>query len=394
MIRLQWVAGWSFRDDLIGMDLRPKRTPGALASSALILFAGWTVFGLLSSAHFFFGYDKETDLAGFLRMADNVIVFYWGWALLTPVVIMVARRLSRSGMRSMADWGMAILAGIAVMILHGIVHTTVVQAAGIDRHPDGYSLLEYMQRHGGGDLATFAVLVGGYLLFDANRRARGREVAASRLTAQLARADLELLRWNLHPHFLFNALNTVSTLVLKGDNEKAGRAIELISRYLRAGLAQRADSLVTVAEDVGVVMRYVEIEALRFGDALRLEVQAEKEAMESSIPGSLLQPLVENAIAHGRVREAEAPAIRIAAVTRGDRLMLSVTNSGTNDGLPHGVEAEQGNQADSARFGLTYVRERLRQFYGDGARFSLESSGGETTAAIDIPLVPPGATAS
>jgi LytS/YehU family sensor histidine kinase len=146
------------------------------------------------------------------------------------------------------------------------------------------------------------VLVGGYLLFDANRRATARELAASELSARLAKADLELLRWNLHPHFLFNALNTVSTLVMKGANDDAGRAISLISRYLRSGMAQRADSMVTLSEDVALVKRYLEIESLRFGDSLRIEVDADADALEATLPGSILQPLVENAIAHGTVR--------------------------------------------------------------------------------------------
>jgi two-component system LytT family sensor kinase len=362
---------------------------GGYLTKGLVLFAAWTVFGILSSAHFFFGYDKESGLSEFLYLADNVIVFYWGWAILTPVVLRVAARLSGSGMGRVQDWALAVMAAAGVMILHGVIHTTVVQVAGIDRHPGGYSLVEYLQRHGGGDLATFAVLVGGYLLYDANRRARAREVAASELSARLARADLELLRWNLHPHFLFNALNTVSTLVMKGDNENAGVAIEKISRFLRSGLAQRADSLVTVSHDVGVTARYVEIEALRFGGSLRLEVNLENGAGDACIPGSLLQPLVENAITHGAVRDSGSRPVRIHGTTEAGRLILSVTNDGASARIPSPDETIH-ESVDSARFGLRYVRERLRQFYGDDARFTLDSRNGEAVAVIDVPLLPRG----
>jgi hypothetical protein len=348
------------------------------------LFIAWTVFGLLSSAHFFLGYDEKEGLASFLSLADNVIVFYWGWALLTPVVLVAAGRISRTGMHRWQSWALLAATGIAVMLLHGLVHTTVVQVTGIDRsHVGGYSLIHYVQRHVGGDLATFAVLVGGYLLYDANRRARARDLEASKLSARLARADLELLQWNMHPHFLFNALNTVSTLVLKEENEAANRAITLISRYLRTGLAQRADTMVSVGEDVGRVMRYVEIEALRFGDALKLEVEAEGGAMDSLIPGSILQPIVENAIAHGSARDPGAAPIRIRVANRDGRLHLSVVNPGRG-----GAEIEDA-AADSARFGLVYVRERLKQFYGDNARFDLTSDGNQTVASLDLPLGPP-----
>ena len=363
---------------------------GRYLARGFILFAAWTVFGVLSSAHFFFGYNKDSGLSEFLYLADNVIVFYWGWALLTPVVLAVARRLSQSGMRRVQDWVLLMAAAFGIMILHGVIHTSVVDLAGIDRHPERYSLVDYLQRHGGGDIATFAVLVGGYLLYDANRRARAKEVAASKLSAQLARADLELLRWNLHPHFLFNALNTVSTLVMKGDNDNAGIAIEKISRFLRSGLSQRADSLVTVAQDVGVVKRYVEIEGLRFGDALQIDVMLEDGASDATIPGSLLQPLVENAITHGTARQTGSRPIRIHGTTNGDRLLLSVTNDGTAHETPS-MDETIHESVDSARFGLRYVRERLKQFYGDDARFTLESAGGETVALIDVPLIPPSA---
>ena len=354
----------------------------ALYGAALLI--GWTVFGLLSSAHFFLGYDEKEGVAAFLSLADNVIVFYWGWALLTPVVLVAAGRISEKGMHRWQSWALLAVTGIAVMLLHGLVHTTVVQVTGIDRsHVGGYSLMHYVQRHGGGDLATFAVLVGGYLLYGANRRARARDLEASMLTARLARADLELLQWHMHPHFLFNALNTVSTLVLKGENDAANHAITLISRYLRSGLAQRADTLVSVGEDVGRVMRYVEIEALRFGDALKLEVEAEENALDSRIPGSILQPIVENAIAHGSAREVGAAPIRIRVAKRDGRLHLSVVNPGRG-----GAEIEDPS-ADSARFGLVYVRERLKQFYGGDARFDLAGDGNQTVASLDLPLSPP-----
>ena len=381
------VAAGTAHRDLIRMEWMEKPTPGRVALMLVVLFGAWTLFGLLSSAHFFFGYERASDFSGFLRMADNVIVFYWGWALLTPLVIFVAHRVAPEGMRRWRDWPIMLAAGVAVMLVHGLIHTTLVTASGLDLHAGGYSLIQYIQRHGGGDLATYAVLVGGYLLFQANRRARARELAAAEIAGRLARADLELLRWNLHPHFLFNALNTVSTLVLKGDAEAANRAIALISRYLRAGLAQRADALTPLGEDISMVMRYMEIEALRFGDSLKVEVNADDDAMTALMPGSILQPLVENAVRHGGVREPGAGPIRIDAQIRGSRLVVAVHNTATTLEKRGMTEVRSTNgDADSARFGLRYVRERLKQFYGDEADFDLSTSDTGTVARIEVPL--------
>ncbi len=362
------------------------------AITAAAVFTAWTIFGILSTVHFFFGYEGATDFSSFRRLADNVIVFYWGWALLTPIVILVARRLAARGMRRVQDWMLLLVAGVATMLVHGLIHTRATWLTGIDKvgSTGPHTLIDYSQRHGGGDLATFAVLVGGYLLIEANRRARARELATAEIGAKLARADLELLRWHLHPHFLFNALNTVSTLVLKGANDDAARAIALISRYLRAGMAQRADSMVPVGEDIATVQRYVEIEMLRFGDSLKIEVDAEPEALEALIPGSILQPLVENAIAHGSVREPGSKPIRIRAMLESERLLLSISNptNGTRDRRPD-IDTSR-ETPDSARFGLRYVRERLKQFYGDDASFTLAENDGETIASVDVPLTPTG----
>jgi LytS/YehU family sensor histidine kinase len=276
-------------------------------------------------------------------------------------------------------------AGIGVMLLHGVVHTALVRVFGLaHKEPAGISeLTGYAMRHGGGDLATFGVLVGAYLLFEANRRARARELAAAELATRLASADLELLRWHLHPHFLFNALNTVSTLVLKGETEAASSAITMISRYLRAGIAQRADSLVPLGDDIEMVRRYVDIETLRFGDSLRVEIHADEAALDTPIPGSLLQPVVENAITHGSVREPGSDPIRITATTGNARLKLTVSNP--SSGERRADTAGDPEAPDSGRFGLRYVRERLRQFYGDRATFDLSRSGSVMVASFDLP---------
>ena len=395
------VAGGKQRGDLCCMTEAPGSTHPLYAPAqsprpgwitALALFVAWTVFGLLSSAHFFFGYEGASGYPSFIELADNVIVFYWGWALLTPVVILIAKRIA-NGLPRWSDLPLLAAAGIGVMIIHGVLHITLTRLFGLDKHHiNGYTLVDYVTRHGGGDLATFGVLVGAYFLIEANRRARARELAAVELSARLARADLELLRWHLHPHFLFNALNTVSTLVLKGDNEDASRAITLISRYLRSGIAQRADSMVPVGDDIAMVQRYVDIEILRFGDSLKLEIDANDEALRAMIPESLLQPLVENAIAHGNVRGSGADPITIRAATAGGRLHLTVVNPGSITSADHANVARvthgdaDSESPDSARFGLRYVRERLRHFYGDDASFKLATVGDETVASLDIPL--------
>jgi LytS/YehU family sensor histidine kinase len=191
-----------------------------------------------------------------------------------------------------------------------------------------------------------------------------------------------VLRWQLQPHFLFNALNTVSTLVLRGDNSGADVAIGRISRYLRSALSQRADRLVSVMDEVADVTQYFAIERLRFGDTLCLHVQVADGAREVRIPALIVQPLVENAIRHGFSPASDPTRIGITVCVHERRLELRVTDPACGNSA-NGAGAQRTDG-----FGLRYVRERLRHFYGDDATLTLTSTDTGTVASVDMPIVP------
>ena len=344
---------------------------------------GWTIFGLLSSAHFFLGEEAGTGGASIEDVAGHVLLFYWAWAAVTPLIWLALRRAVSADARR--RWLSILVATPLVLIAHSVLYLAAVRVFGVEPMTaiGGAQLADYAMRHGGGDLATVAVLVGVYLLLDARQRAHAREVAASALETRLAAAHLELLRSQLQPHFLFNALNTVSTLVLKSDMPAADDAIARISRYLRSALAPRADATVTVADELADVEQYFAIERLRFGDALGLDVCATAAARGAYVPSHILQPLVENAIRHGMAPVGAAMRVKVGAQIDGGRLRLHVTDPAQGEGV-----AEAG--ASTNGFGLRYVRERLQLFYGDEASVTLASLPGGTTATVDVPLVYPG----
>jgi hypothetical protein len=357
-----------------------------------VLFFAWTVFGVLSSAHFIVADRRINSIGAFFSLADEIIVFYWAWAILTPVVLYAARRAARGNTQGLRRWAPLALTGLLVVPIHGMLHIALRTLFGVEHTGtlDARGLMDYAVRHGGGDLATFAVLVGGMFLFEANRRARQRELAAAALESRLARANLELLRWRLHPHFLFNTLNTLSTLMLKGDTDRGERAISLIARYLRDALAQTADETVPLDAELAAVARYLEIEQLRFGDSMRMEIDATEAARRARVPGQLVQPLVENAIMHGASRSPGAEMIAVTASVSGDRLLITISNPAFAVALveipaPERVSGSEPLAEEGARFGVRYVRERLQQFYGDDARFELRTVNGRTTASLDLP---------
>jgi two-component system, LytTR family, sensor kinase len=370
----------------LGMDaawLPQNRWMRRSLIAAMVLYA-WTVFGILSSAHFFLGEEAASGSASLADIAGHVLLFYWAWAAVTPLVLSVLRRAVDGGAHASHRWAMIALATPVIVLVHGVLYLIAVRLSGVESDsPIGVAELgKYAMRHAGGDVATVAVLVAVYLLLDARQRAHAREVASTALEARAAAADLEVLRGQLQPHFLFNALNTVSTLVLRGDNTGAEMAIGRISRYLRSALAQRADALVSVREELADVAQYFAIERLRFGDALCLDVRIDDDAREVRIPASIVQPLVENAIRHGVSSETTATRIGIAATVQDSRLLLRVNDPGS---------AETGEKRDAGcdeGFGLRYVRERLRHFYGTDAGVTLEGSAAGTVVTIDVPLTP------
>jgi len=351
---------------------------------AAIVLYGWTIFGILSSAHFFLGEEAKSGGASLEDIAGHVLIFYWAWAAVTPLVLLALRRAVDDRVSMSQRWGVIVAATPVIVLVHGAIYLTGVRLAGVEAMTplSGAELREYAMRHVGGDIATVAVLVAVYLLFDARRRAHAREVAQAALETRVAAADLEVLRWQLQPHFLFNALNTVSTLVLKNENAGADEAIGRISRYLRSALAQRADAMVTVSDEIASVQEYFAIERMRFGDGLCLDARIATEARGVRIPSLIVQPLVENAIRHGSSIASGVARVGIRASVSGGRMRLQVSDPGA------GSIVTNGNGERGEGFGLRYVRERLAHFYGADASLRLETSGAGTVVTLDMPLAP------
>ncbi len=366
-----------------GGGIGPLASWGMLKRAAFLV-AAWTVFGLLWSLSSIVDGDGSR---GFMRAMLAIVPFYWGWALITPPILWWVRRVVAGTPRGPRTWFALAAAVPVVVIVHGVIYIATLTMLGIGSTTLdlGTRLVSYILRHGGGDVATYLTIVGIYLFLDADRRARERELAAAGLRDRLARADLELLRSQLQPHFLFNALNTVSTLVLKSERREASEAIELIARYLRAALAQRPDSVVTLDDELQDVRDYVAIEALRFGDGLMLEERIHDEARALRLPGAILQPLVENAVRHGLAAHAGTGPIVISAVREGSRASVSVSDPGAGWAEENGSGPDGEGRAALKGFGLRYVRERLSHFYGDDARLRIDASTSGTVATVDIP---------
>jgi len=208
---------------------------------------------------------------------------------------------------------------------------------------------------------------------DKERRAGELELGAERLRTQLARAQLDTLRGQLNPHFLFNALHSVGGLVRGGEEQLAIKTLTAIGDLLRATLEYGDQGEVTLDEELRVAERYLEIEQIRLGDRLALEVDAQPGIGGARVPALLLLPLVENAVRHGIAPLPEGGRVRVHARREGPSLVLEVEDDGV--GFPPEVLANQEASATAGRksIGLENTRGRLLGLYGDTQHFELTS---------------------
>ena len=225
-----------------------------------------------------------------------------------------------------------------------------------------------------------------------------------RLEMQATSAQLAMLRYQLNPHFLFNTLNSISTLVLLKQTAPANAMLTRLSSFLRHTLVTEPGGKVTVEQEVEMLKLYLDIERMRFEDRLQTEFRLEPGAGDACIPSMLLQPLVENAIKYGVSPQEEGAMISVVAQIVGSRLRVTITDTGP--GIHHNVRGDSGrgdpDRADggiptgmldrsrrttSTGVGLANIRDRLAQAYGDDHRFEIRSpDSGGFAVMIEIPF--------
>ena len=201
---------------------------------------------------------------------------------------------------------------------------------------------------------------------------------ANRAEALAHEARLAALRSQLEPHFLFNTLNAISTLVVEGQNAAATRMISRLSEFLRLTLDAADETEVPVAEELEFARRYLEIEQARFGDRLRATIDAEPDVMDALVPVMLLQPLLENAVKHGVLEQERGGSVAVTIEASDRTLRVTVADDGP--GIAPGRDARHG-------VGLANTAARLAELYGDAGRLALERSpSGGLEVRVELPL--------
>ena len=247
---------------------------------------------------------------------------------------------------------------IGWILLHNIMYWYWVKHGW---RPEG--LMGYI----GGILGRFYVLLcwsGLYFGIKYYLQLQEQTQQTLKATSAAHQAQLKMLRYQLNPHFLFNTLNAISTLILDGANETANRAVSRLSDFLRYTLDNDPMSRVTLGSELAAIDLYLEIEKVRFGDRLVIEKSIEAKAQDALVPSLILQPMIENAIKYAITPSEEGGTLRISARVQQQTLILQLSDTGP--GLGNG-----NNGQKSSGVGLKNTRERLQQLYGDNQAFTL-----------------------
>jgi two-component system LytT family sensor kinase len=188
-------------------------------------------------------------------------------------------------------------------------------------------------------------------------------------TSAAHESQLKMLRYQLNPHFLFNTLNAISTLVLEGENDTANRMVSRLSTFLRHSLDRDPMQKITLRKEIEALNLYLTIENIRFEDRLKVLIEIEPEAYTARVPSMILQPLIENAIKYAIHTSEDGGIISIAGIIRDDMLCLSVADNGP--GIP-GLDQQRAGSGKGV--GLTNIRERLQVLYGEQQKFRIENA--------------------
>jgi signal transduction histidine kinase len=340
-----------------------KRLVGFAAAPVILGLAAATWVYLIGS------HDGQSP--DILRTVAFVMPFWLLWALFAPVVVWLARRrpIERGHVvvRSGLHLGIAIALSLANTGIRFGLQPAIRERLGSNA-PDASSwdlLLSMTTFELPVHVFLYAAVLGITHVTLYYRRLRERELAATRLLAQLADARMRALRMQLNPHFLFNALNSVAMLVREERRDAAVETLEGLSDLLRYVLEDDVGQEVELRSEIDFIRRYMAIEKIRFQDRLEVTIDARSDTLDALVPNFVLQPLVENAIRHGVAGRVGRASVAVVARREGQELCLSVVDDGP------GFSGTMAN-GEGTGLGIGNTRKRLAELYSDGASLQAE----------------------
>ena len=358
------------RSSIAGKEWIQTR-PGRVVLAAL----GWTIVGcVFALPDLSAGKDRRYALLLSLTL-------WWSWGLVTPLILWVDRQIPVSRKQLVRRVLAHFLPSLLVTFVFIYVLGGLRAAFGIaewNRLASIGLLVDALRGMFLWHWLNYWLILGAWQAYQYYVRYLAGELRLERLEKSFSEARLNALRMQLDPHFLFNALNTISSQ-LERDPKLARRMIEHLGDLLRLSLESKDRQEVPLAEEMAFLEHYLAIQKIRFGDHLRIETQIAPEVKYASVPCLFVQPLVENAIRHGISRRASGGTVIVSAQRAGDRLDIRVLDDGV--GLPAGWTLE-----NSRGLGLSVTRERIAGLHPEGRLDVKRRTSGGTEVEISLPL--------
>jgi two-component system, LytTR family, sensor kinase len=325
----------------------------------LLGFCFWTFLGLSFASQFYIISAKTGQDVSWKQAVSYALADWYVFALLSIPAAHMARRFRFEAGFSARSLTAHVVASVVFSFAYMVIRALVGQWQSEAVFNDIFKLLLVKTWHY--NLLTYWVIVAVSHAFDYYRKFRERELRASELERHLVQAKLRALQMQLNPHFLFNTLHSISSLMHK-DVDAADRMIARLSDLLRAALAGADTQIVSLRKELDLLQLYLGIEQIRFGSRLTIEMKIAPETMNAQVPNLILQPIVENAIKHGIERRARPGCISLEAHRHNGTLELAVSDNGA--GLGDKGQIKEG-------VGISNTRARLRELYGETHRFEL-----------------------
>jgi signal transduction histidine kinase len=351
-----------------------------------IIVGFWTFFGVLNGTQIVVSVWMEGMHIPFWRLFITDFLGWLIWIPATPIVLALGRRFPVER----GTWWRVLPIHLGACVVISLGHAAFASYVNQSLSPFGpprqpRSFLEMLSGRAMSqfhlDLLIYGATLGVSYAVSYYFRYRERQFRAAQLETQLAQAQLQTLKMQLHPHFLFNTLNGIAGLVRDNRNKAAVDMLAGLSDLLRYTLENAGKQEVPLKEELEFLELYLDIQQMRFSDRLKVEMRVEPEVLDALVPNLILQPLVENAIRHGVSRRAGSGVVGISAQRENGSLRIRIYDDGVGLKRDDGAATVEG-------VGLSNTRARLAQLYGERQTFSLsERAGGGVEANLVIPFV-------
>jgi two-component system, LytTR family, sensor kinase len=361
---------------------RPSPAPKLKASNWLWIGSIWLGIALFSSIQNLLVMQAESMRHAWVRLFITLLLSWLVWVVATPIVLRLWDEYPLR-MRPDFSWLIHIVSCLAIGFISSlweawleIVLNPLLKSPGAG--PFKQLWLETMYSEALLYISLYAALLAiGYILESKERLVR-QEIEAAHLNEQFSKAQLDALRRQIEPHFLFNALHAIAGLVREKRNDDAVSMISGLSEFLRKVVDVSDRQVVPLGEEMQFLQKYLDIQKVRFADRLKLSVEVPEALNAAQVPSLFLQPIVENAIKHGIAREARGGWIRVTAFRTNGFLTCRVYNDGAS--LARGWETAKSG------VGIANLRSRLRMLYGEEFEFSLQNQAAGVEVLVSVPF--------